>query len=838
MSGENLTVTTRALQWFPPNPVKHGVLIGRTATGKKKAVTRDQHPVTLELLKAHLLGQGQHLGYLPGWQEGTSVGVIDLDGQAFENLDQALASLMDAIRKSGLIATWERSLSGHGYHVWVWADATLLYTVMRDALHQLVTLAALPKNTEVYPMGADATGRWVFMPYYGALTDSQGLGRTFLTGEDGKPISITELDERLRLNPRQIFDDLATTWTQQHHVPPAPPCESTLDHPNLKLLDPAMVPALLLLARQQAPSQRHDALMAFVNLGRRAGGLAEMAHGLKQPEIFKLWCADGSRTPQEWTSEIDRLASVADGEPGRPTRGLPYLRELGFDLSAVPGAGEGNDTAGVNSERKVPAGTRALQYVLGQGAEAWKDEEGTAFLTVKVQGRWEHLRMSSRGARDYIFNVFYDRESRGLSTQALGEALATLEARARREGQIHPTGLRVKSWQGWGYLDLGRDDWKVVEVGAGGWRLIDAEKCPVRFTRSPQMRALPIPALEGSFQPLAGLLNTDRRGLILCTAFLLGAVSARGPYPHLAFKGEQGVGKSTAASTLQRLVDPTTASRRRAPRKEQDLFIAARSAHILSFDNLSTITGDLSDSLCCLSTGGSFATRTLHTNDEETVLQAMRPAIINGIPDLMTRPDLAERTLLIELRRIGPGQRLTEEELEARFVAAHPRLLGALLTALAVGLDRLSETRLEHPPRLADFARLVVAAEPALPWTPGEFLQVYTAMQDEAAQVVLEGDEVAEALREFMDERGCWEGQVKRLLSLLNEQQGFTPGLRPFPRDWPKNARALGERLRRVAPALSKIGYETTFVGRKKDGMYYRLNKSSETTYTTDTHET
>ncbi|WP_051308258.1 bifunctional DNA primase/polymerase [Deinococcus ficus] len=500
--------------------------------------------------------------------------------------------------------------------------------------------------------------------------------------------------------------------------------------------------------------------------------------------------------------------------------GLPFMKK-----SNKPGeASHEGRPAGNHSEPRISKGTRALQLVLDKG-EPWRDDAGQAYITVPGKGCLEHHRLSSRGAKDYVGDLFFDSEERMLGGPALSEVIDALSARARRSGQVYPTGQRVKHWQGKSYLDLGREDWLIVAVEDGDWHLVPAADCPVRFTRSPQMKALPLPERGGSLGQLSELLNTDRKGLILCTAFLLGALSARGPYPHLAFKGEQGVGKSTAASTLQRLIDPSTANRRRAPRKEQDLFIAARSSHVLSFDNLSSISADLSDSLCALSTGGAFATRTLHTNDEETVLQAMRPAILNGIADLLTRADLAERTLLVELQRIDASQRLTEQALEERFTDLHPQLLGALLTALAVGLQNLEQTHLERPPRLADFARLIVAAEPALPWEPGDFLQVYADMQEEAARVILEGDDLAQALRTFLDERRHWEGPINLLLNLLNEQEGLMAGYSRPAVDWPRNPRALGERLRRLAPPLSKTGYATTYMGRRKGGMHYRLQK-------------
>ena len=51
---------------------------------------------------------------------------------------------------------------------------------------------------------------------------------------------------------------------------------------------------------------------------------------------------------------------------------------------------------------------------------------------------------------------------------------------------------------------------------------------------------------------------------------------------------------------------------------------------------------------------------------------------------------------------------------------ARPRILGALPDAIARGLRRLAETRLERLPRMADFALWATACETAL-WPAGTF---------------------------------------------------------------------------------------------------------------------
>ncbi len=509
------------------------------------------------------------------------------------------------------------------------------------------------------------------------------------------------------------------------------------------------------------------------------------------------------------------------------------LREVGRNArEPVPGQVTQDEEGG--RDKRPPAGTRAVEYVLEDGAELWHDQAGTTYLTATVQGHREHYRLSARTARDYLQVLFYHREKRALNGQAQGEAVGLLQGLAGREGKEHRAAVRLAHLNGLTYLDLGTPSWDVVEVGPGAWKVIRPQDCPVRFIRPAGLRSLPTPVGGGTIGELGEFLNTDRRGLIMCTAWLLGAASGISPYPILTLNGEQGTGKSTAASVLRNLLDPHEADRRRTPKEERDLFIAAQTSHVLSYDNLSSIPVWLSDLLCMLSTGGTYATRTLYSDGEETLLKAVRPVIVNGIPDLLARPDLAERALTVTLNRISPEKRTPERIFWARYERAQPRLLGALLTALAQGLRQLEGTELKHAPRLADFARLIVAAEAALPWERGAFLREYGQMQSEAAGTVLDGEPVADALRALMDRESEWMGTVKALLAVLNGQEGHPEGRRP-PQGWPRTPRALGGSLRRLAPALGKVGYLITAEGRSREGERYRLYKVTDSTCTTFT---
>jgi hypothetical protein len=271
--------------------------------------------------------------------------------------------------------------------------------------------------------------------------------------------------------------------------------------------------------------------------------------------------------------------------------------------------------------------------------------------------------------------------------------------------------------------------------------------------------------------------------------------------------GEQGSAKSTFSSILRALLDPNTAPLRALPREDRDLFIAASNGHVLAFDNVSGLPAWISDTLCWLATGGGFAVRQLYTDQDEVLFDAARPVILNGIEDIVTRPDLADRAVFLTLEPIPEERRRPEAELWTAFEAERPRILGVLLDAVVEGLKRLPETHLPKLPRMADFALWATASETAL-WPAGTFWAAYCGNRDEAVEGVIDADPIATAVRAIMATRTVWTGTASDLLGALAEVVGERVAKS---KTWPDSPRALAGRLRRAATFLRKIGIEIGF---------------------------
>jgi hypothetical protein len=272
----------------------------------------------------------------------------------------------------------------------------------------------------------------------------------------------------------------------------------------------------------------------------------------------------------------------------------------------------------------------------------------------------------------------------------------------------------------------------------------------------------------------------------------------------LVLIGEHGTAKSTLTRVLRALVDPNSTSLRSLPRDDRDLFISANNGYVMAFDNVSKLLAWLSDSLARLATGGGYATRELYTDSEESLFDAMRPTILNGIEDFVTRGDLADRVVTLNLMEISDDRRRDEETFWSEFDSSAPFILGALLDAVACGLKRLPEVKLQRLPRMADFAKWVVACEGSLPWSAGAFMRAYDSNRAESVETMLESDLIAMAVRKLLAEQSEWKGTAGDLLKVLN---AIATEERHKTENWPKTPRGMSGALRRVAPGLRKLRY-------------------------------
>jgi energy-coupling factor transporter ATP-binding protein EcfA2 len=534
-------------------------------------------------------------------------------------------------------------------------------------------------------------------------------------------------------------------------------------------------------------------------------------------------------TPETWRDKRNPLFAAIVEEGLDHVEADRVLREaakrVGAPLEALRRAWQ--EFLGPAPKEDNAAAAVAVRLALERG-EFWYAQDREPWASVpEGEGIVAHYPLRSPAFRAWLAGLYYRATEKPLYAQALQDARAVLEAKALYEGPQHAVHPRVAEHEGRVYLDLGREDWKAVEVGPEGWRVVESRACPVRFRRSRYTRPLPLPEPAGpeALEELAALLPLrERRDWALVLGWLVGALNPRGPYPILVLTGEKGSGKTTAALVLKSLLDPQEGGLRAEPKDEEALMVGARGAWILAFDNLSAVSLRLSDALCRLSTGGGLGKRELYTDGEEFVMEAKRPVVLTGIAFGALRDDLADRAALVALSRLSDEERRPERELWELFARLHPRALGALLTAASTALRRWEEARagLSSLPRLADWAVWAEAAAPALGLEAGEVVAAFYAVQAGLNQDLLDNDPVAQALLLFTAD---WtEGyravfSASELLAALEEAMGLEEA-RVKPEGWPRTPAGLGKHLPRVQAALRGVGLKVEGV---RDARVKRL---------------
>lgn len=502
--------------------------------------------------------------------------------------------------------------------------------------------------------------------------------------------------------------------------------------------------------------------------------------------------------------------------------------------NAQPAPEKPKKEKGKKKAKKESAASRLVAFVTdqrGQDASGDKkfgpfslfhDPHRRAFARYQAEDHVEIWSIKSAAFRELLAQLYHDTTGNIINRNALADAVTTLVGLAVYRNPEKETFLRVAPYGSDVLIDLCDPMWRVVLVTAEGWQVL--ETSPVAFVRTGSMLPLPEPRPGGgSIKPLWELLNVTKAQRPLVTGAILNAYHPFGPYFVTDYLGEHGTAKSTAARFHRQLIDPSQNPLRSPPREESDLLVQAVNNWCVALDNLSYLPLWLSDALCRIATGGGLSKRSLYTDTDEVSLEVKRPVILNGIQDVATRPDLADRVLQIELEEIQKKDRITEKVLRRKFEQACPAIFTAILDAISMALRILPTLKLGPLPRMADAVEWAVAGETAFGFKRGTFLKAYQRNLDESAEVAVEASLVGAAIRDLLEAWEEWAGTPRQLLDVLNETVSDKIQKQD---DWPENPQKLGLILRRIAPALRRagIGYE-----RQKSGdRIIRLTKAPE----------
>jgi len=476
---------------------------------------------------------------------------------------------------------------------------------------------------------------------------------------------------------------------------------------------------------------------------------------------------------------------------------------------------EGEAGASTYSAGRSTVAQRAVEVLIEEVA-LLHDEKRRAYMSTSTPtGGRLFYSLDSKAANLFIRERHHRTGEKPLSRNSLAEVVETLRARAIFDGPQMMVCRRVARVGDEVFIDIGTPGGEMVKITGAGWSIVN--DAPVAFVRDDGFMPLPEPSSgdvkEGLIDEFFSKLGIVGDNAVLLTGFLLNCLRGEGPFMCLLIEGQQGSGKTFLSEVLKRILDPNAVPRSRLPDDEKELMLQAGYYFLPVYDNTSGMKADLSDVLCAIATGGSIPKRELYTNDELHVLSACRPFVINGIGDFVTRPDLLDRAIPIQLEPIRERRR--EAELRREIEAMLPALLGALYTAVAQAF-RAGENmpRDIFNIRMIDSARWITAAESALGFELGTFARTLNKRQIETASELVNNEPIVGCLR-LVTEVAPFIGTVLDLFERCCANR-FTAGL-------PQTPVNLSKHLKRLAPALKPAGLHIRFEEKTKAGRLVRI---------------
>ncbi|MBC7515534.1 MAG: DUF3854 domain-containing protein [Alkalinema sp. FL-bin-369] len=452
------------------------------------------------------------------------------------------------------------------------------------------------------------------------------------------------------------------------------------------------------------------------------------------------------------------------------------------------------------AEAKTANATRLSQIV--DGCDIWQTDDRTAMIDIPINRHKESIGINEPRFRSWLAAEFYQRTGRHCSSDALGQLIERLRGQAISAPE-YEIFHRVAKIGDEIYLDIGDRNHTVIKICGAGWGVLEGE-CPAKFRRPNSMKALPMPSKDADWSGLKDILNLQDKDWVLLMTWLSWGLYPDRPHPILILNGEQGTGKSKTSELLKRLIDPAKALLLSMPEDARALKSHANNRWCLTYDNLSGLSSRMSDLLCRVATKSGFSERALYTDDDESVFDGVRPIILNGIEAMATRPDLLDRSIILNLSPIDDDHRMTEEAWENCLTDCQSHVLGSMLNALAQGLRRKSNVRPIALARMADFHVWGHCVESAFDFEPGAFEIAYQANRNLIHETAIDNDAIATALLQLLEVQNFM-GSASELLSklgaIVTDEQRKAP-------DWIKSPRVLGRRLARLAPELRKHGIE------------------------------
>lgn len=346
---------------------------------------------------------------------------------------------------------------------------------------------------------------------------------------------------------------------------------------------------------------------------------------------------------------------------------------------------------------------------------------------------------------------------------------------------------------------LADEQWTTLFIKETGWKVGKSKK--VKFTKSPLDDAQVMPVPGGDLLLLLRrYINMNDEDFFLFSVYMVQAFSRTSSHFAAIISSDKGTGKSTLTKLLRSIIDPSKAGVPLMPSNDGDLKTLLGNSYLVCFDNTAVLTARFSNILCAAITGTKEAKRKLYTDSDQVVLNLHNLVVINGIDIVPYQSDLAERSLLFELRKISKEERMTDAAFWTAFQKDRPMILGAIMDTLVKAIQILPTIQTQSLHRMADANLEMLAIAVALGKTEQEFQELLEKNNQKLQESYAENNAFVNAIVDFVRKHGNQDDPASKVYERLKGTKAREI------KDFPNSASALSKRLNREKDALEQLG--------------------------------
>lgn len=448
---------------------------------------------------------------------------------------------------------------------------------------------------------------------------------------------------------------------------------------------------------------------------------------------------------------------------------------------------------------------RIVNIAEKKNIELFYDQKEEPHAIIPVKNHTEVYRVGDGKLKHWFAREYFNETRQAFSADSWTQAKDYFNGMALFDGDEKHLFTRCAWNDGVLYYDLNDEDKRVVRVTAEGWD-IDTDYDVLFYrnkTMAPQVAPVrgdcDISILDNYYR----FKNEDDR--LLHHVSLITKYFAHVGHPLNVVHGVKGASKTTTLRKDKSIVDPDRCDIIGLPKSKDELAIMLDKHYFLCLDNITNISSEISDMLCLACTGGVHVKRKLYTNDDEVILEFKQPVSMSGINVVATKPDLLDRSILLELDHISSDERITEAKMWNEFNASKPAILGAIFTVLSEAIRIFPTLDLDTHERMADFTVWGFAVAEAAGLDGHRFLDAYARNQSKANDEAIASHPVATALIKLMENTRYWSGNasdlMRELTAIANSENIDTKSFL-----WAKQPNTLSRRLNEVKTNLAQLG--------------------------------